>query len=378
MKKPGPLITNSLLAWYDKHRRILPWRGAPDPYRVWISEIMLQQTQVDTVIPYYHRFLERFPTVEALAAASVDEVLKTWENLGYYARARHLHRAAQVIVEKYNGVIPDAWEAIIALPGIGDYTAGAILSIAFEQPLPAVDGNVRRVLSRLFAIREPLNEPNTQKALHGLAVSIIPKKAPGSFNQALMDLGAGICTPKSPVCADCPLRRLCKARQGGLQDRLPVSEKKPLPPHKRVTAAVIRNRQGQMLIVQRPVRGLLASLWKLPGGIVKIGEMLEEGLQRTVREELGIRIRVGDMVASVNHAYTHFRITLHAFRCTRRSGQPHALACQDWRWAFPDDLEELAFSKADRTVISALKTAPCPADKHPDPSIGRNIGIKGA
>jgi A/G-specific adenine glycosylase len=349
--KKTVLIAKALIAWYGKHRRSLPWRDHPDPYRVWISEIMLQQTQVDTVIPYYHRFLKRFPTVEALAAAPLGDVLKVWENMGYYARARHLHRAAQVIVEKYKGVLPDTWEAIIALPGIGNYTAGAILSIAFEQPLPAVDGNVRRVLSRLFAICEPLHKPDTQKALNTLAVFIVPKKSPGSFNQALMDLGAIICTPKSPACADCPLKMLCKARQDGLQDLLPVSEKKPATPHERVTAAVIRNRQGQMLVVQRPARGLLASLWKLPGGIVKRGETLEEGLKRIVREELGIRILVGEALASVNHAYTHFRITLQAFRCTRRSGRPHALACQDWRWASPDDLEDLAFSKADRAVI---------------------------
>jgi A/G-specific adenine glycosylase len=355
MKKSDGLIAKSLLAWYGQHRRILPWREHPDPYRIWISEIMLQQTQVDTVIPYYDRFLQRFPTVEALAAAALDEVLKAWENLGYYARARHLHRAARIIVEKYGGIIPDTWEAIIDLPGIGHYTAGAILSIAFGQPLPAVDGNVRRVLSRIYGIGEPINAPATQKALHTLAVSILPKKSPGLFNQALMDLGAMICTPRSPACADCPLIKFCTAWKDGLQDHLPVSERKPATPHERVTAAFMFNRQGKMLVVQRPAQGLLASLWKLPGGIVKRGETLEEGLQRIVREELGIRIRIGEGVVSVHHAYTHFRITLHAFRCTRRSGRPSALACQEWRWASPRDLEALAFSKADRAVTSVMQ-----------------------
>lgn len=359
MKKKDSLIAKTLLAWYGMRRRSLPWREHPDPYRIWISEIMLQQTQVDTVIPYYHRFLERFPTAEALAAAPVDEVLKAWENLGYYARARHLHRAARVIVEKYKGVFPDTWEAVIALPGIGDYTAGAILSIAFDQSLPAVDGNVRRVLSRLYGVRDPVIRRETQKSLHALAASLIPAKDPGSFNQALMDLGALICAPRSPACPGCPLRTLCKARRDGLQERLPTSEKKPSTPHERVTAAVIFNRQGLLLIVQRPAAGLLASLWKLPGGIVKRGETLEGGLKRMVREELGIRIRVGEVVSSVKHAYTHFRITLYAFRCTLHSGRPHAFACQDWRWASPDDLEALAFSKADRAVISAMNKRCC-------------------
>jgi A/G-specific adenine glycosylase len=352
--KAERLIAKTLLEWYDRCRRRLPWRDHPDPYRVWISEIMLQQTQVDTVIPYYHRFLDRFPTVEALAAAPLDEVLKVWENLGYYARARNLHGAAQVIVEKFNGKIPDTREALIALPGIGDYTAGAILSMAFGRPIPAVDGNVRRVLSRLFAVRDPIDRPDTQYALRVLVASLIPEKAPGSFNQALMDLGATICTPKLPSCADCPLRRLCKARREGQQDLLPLSKKKPATPHERVTAAVIRNRQGQVLIVRRPERGLLASLWKFPGGILTKKEALAAGLTRTVQEELGIRIRVGEQMASIRHAYTHFRITLSAFRCSRLSGRPRALACQDWRWASLEELKNFTFSKADRAVIPAI------------------------
>jgi A/G-specific adenine glycosylase len=358
MKKTDPPIAKALLTWYGPRRRILPWREHPDPYRVWISEIMLQQTQVETVIPYYYRFLNRFPDVAALAAAPLDDVLKVWENLGYYARARHLYRAARILVEKFNEKLPDTWEAIITLPGIGNYTAGAILSIAFGKCVPAVDGNARRVLSRLYGIREPVDRRETQKYLRTLAVSLIPETAPGSFNQALMDLGAMICTPKSPACAGCPLRMPCKARQDGVQDLLPMSEKKPPPPHERVTAAVIFNRQGQVLIVRRPARGLLASLWKFPGGIVGKKETLEEGLARTVKEELGIRIRFGTQLASVNHAYTHFRITLTAFRCFRRSGRPSALDCQEWRWASLDDLEKLTFSKADRAIVSVMKMTP--------------------
>ena len=351
MTKPNSLIAKPLLAWYRKCRRILPWRENPNPYGVWISEIMLQQTQVDTVIPYYYRFLELFPTVTALAAAPPEQVLKSWENLGYYTRARNLHQAAKVICEKFKGKIPDTWEAIIALPGIGAYTAGAILSIAFRKPIPAVDGNVRRVLSRLFAINAPIARTDTLKAIQALAASLVPKKMPGSFNQALMDLGAMICTPKTPVCIDCPLSDLCRARKAGLQDRLPLSAKKPPTPHERATAAMIRNRRGEVLIVQRPAQGLLASLWKFPGANVKKGESLSDGLTRAVYEELGLRIQVGEQIASINHAYTHFRITLSAFRCTGHTGRPRALACQAWRWASPDDLHHLTFSKADRALF---------------------------
>ena len=231
MNKTETLITKTLLDWYRQHQRILPWRENPDPYRVWISEIMLQQTRVETVIPYYQHFLKRFPTVKALAAASLDEVLKAWENMGYYARARHLHWAAQMIVDQLNGLIPDNRETLSGLPGIGPYTTGAILSIAFGQPVAAVDGNVRRVLSRLFAVKEPMDRPKTQRELQVRAEALLPKHSPGSFNQALMDLGAMICTPRIPNCQDCPIQRLCRGRKAHLQDHLPVSAKKIPIPH---------------------------------------------------------------------------------------------------------------------------------------------------
>jgi A/G-specific adenine glycosylase len=355
MQKESLPIIAALLAWYRRRRRNLPWREHPDPYRIWISEIMLQQTQVDTVIPYYFRFLERFPDVAALAAAQPDDVLKAWENLGYYSRARHLHRTAGILVEQFHGVIPDTWEAIRALPGVGDYTAGAILSIAFGKPVAAVDGNVRRVLSRLYAVREPVNRRETHKKINALAAALVPEDEPGAFNQALMELGALVCTPKSPACGNCPLGLHCLARQNGLQALLPFKEKKPPRPQKRVVAAVIFNRKEQALIVRRPARGLLGSLWKFPGGVVEKEEMLEEGLARTIQEELGIRVRIGTPLASIHHAYTHFRITLTAFRCFRRSGRLRALTCQEWRWASRAELEELALSKADRAVIPAMK-----------------------
>ena len=348
------LLNRQLLAWYRRNQRSLPWRETNDPYRIWISEIMLQQTQVDTVIPYYHRFLKAFPTVSSLARASLQDVLKAWENLGYYSRARNIHAAARVIVEKFGGRIPENLEEIKTLPGIGQYSAGAILSIAYGQALPAVDGTVRRILCRVFAIRKPVDDAREQKQLQELAASLIPVKHPGDFNQALMDLGATICKAKNPDCSRCPVANLCQAQLHDLQNILPITRKAPAIPHRQAAAAVIRNAKGLLLIVQRPASGLLASLWKLPGGFIKSGEDAEKSLKRSIKEELGISIQVGKHLASVNHTYTHFRITLHAYECRLLKGTPKPLGCQNWRWASLTDLKKLPLSKIDRMVLSMI------------------------
>jgi A/G-specific adenine glycosylase len=348
------LLNRQLLAWYRRNQRSLPWRETSDPYRIWISEIMLQQTQVDTVIPYYHRFLKAFPTVSSLARAPLQDVLKVWENLGYYSRARNIHATAKVIIEKFGGQIPDNWEEIKSLPGIGQYTAGAILSIAYGQAHPAVDGNVRRILCRLFAIRKPVDDTQEQKQLQKLAASLIPVKHPGDFNQALMDLGATICKAKNPDCARCPLANLCQARLHNLQNVLPITRKAPAIPRRQAAAAVIRNSEGMLLVVQRPASGLLASLWKLPGGFIKSNEDTKNSLRRNVKEELGIFIRPGKHLASVNHTYTHFRITLQAYECRLLKGDPNPLGCQNWRWASLADLKKLPLSKIDRMVLSMI------------------------
>lgn len=344
-----------LLAWYDRRARALPWRETSDPYRIWISEIMLQQTQVDTVIPYYRRFLKRFDDVRALARAPLEDVLKAWENLGYYSRARNLHAAAKMIVREFDGKIPDTPEEIRKLPGIGPYSAGAILSIAFGKPLPAVDGNVRRILSRVFAIRKPVENAREQKALFALAASLIPAARPGDFNQALMDLGATICKPKSPACVVCPLTKLCLARRLDLQNILPVTRKAPAIPSRQAVCAVIRNAEGKLLVVQRPAAGLLASLWKLPGGFVADGEKLETELTKRVKDELGLSIRAEKKLASVDHRYTHFKLTQTAWECRVLKGAPRALACQDWQWATSADLKNLPLSKIDRMILAAMK-----------------------
>jgi len=344
-------LGRKLLAWYKHHQRSLPWRKTKDPYRIWISEIMLQQTQVNTVIPYYQRFLKSFPNVRMLAAAPVQDVLKAWENMGYYSRARNIHKASQIIVNQWGGRIPDNLEEIKTIPGIGEYTAGAILSIAYGQAIPAVDGNVRRILSRLFAILKPVDDPREQKNLRDLAALLVPIKHPGEFNQGLMDLGATVCRAKNPDCSRCPVSGLCRAKHHDLQNILPVTKKPSTIPHRQSAAAVIRNSEDRLLVVQRQASGLLASLWKLPGGFIEEGENINDILRHCVKEELNISIRVGRCLASVDHGYSHFRLTLQAYNCRLLKGNPEACTCQDWRWATSAQLKNLPMSNIDRKIL---------------------------
>lgn len=351
-------LTARLLAWYADHRRDLPWRRTRDPYRIWVVEVMLQQTQVTTVLPYYARFMARFPTVKALAAASLDDVLKLWEGLGYYGRARHLHAAAQRVVAEFGGQIPDTMEGLLSLPGIGRYTAGAVLSIASGQDLPAPDGNVRRVLCRVFAIEEDVTRGAGQRRLWQLAQSLLPPGQAGDFNQALMDLGAMVCTHRAPLCHLCPLADECLAYQMGLQEQFPVRGPRRAVPHYEVTAGVVWNGDGLFLIAQRRPEGLLGGLWEFPGGKREPNETLEDCLRRELAEELDIKVAVDAPLTVVQHAYTHFRITLHAFHCRLVGGQrPRALDCADWAWIAIDDVERYAFSAADHKIIAALRSS---------------------
>lgn len=347
-------ITERTLDWYAHHQRDLYWRHTRDPYLIWVSEIMLQQTQVETVIPYFRRFLSMFPTVQALAKASQQDVLKAWENMGYYARARNLHAAARQVVSNLEGKIPRSREALLSLPGIGPYTASAILSFAFGQRVPTLDGNVRRVLCRLFAIRTPLGQTQTERRLSELARDMVPDKDPSSFNQGLMDLGSAICTPKRPSCARCPLQEFCQAFQLKLQETLPITKKRGLLPQKQMTAGIIRNGQDRLLIVQRPSKGLLGGLWKFPGGERKKGEGLRKAIERTVMEELGVLIHVDRELATVKHAYSHFRITLHPFHCALTGGRPRALGCTRWQWIQPHRLPDVPFSRAERKILEVM------------------------
>lgn len=353
-RKTQKNLAARLLAWYAKHKRDLPWRrDAHDSYRVWISEIMLQQTQVATVIPYYERFLARFPNVQALANAKLDAVLKAWEGAGYYARARNLHRATKEIVARFGGKLPSTVDELLTLPGVGRYTAGAIASIAFKHDAAVVDGNVTRVLCRCFNIQSDPKSTATQKELWHLAETLLPRGRAADFNQAVMELGATICTPRNPQCDMCPLNRICAARRLGLQSKLPMKSQKKKLPHHEIAVGVIWKR-GKILIAKRFAQDLLGGLWEFPGGHQEKGEPLQATVRREVKEELGIRVKVEKAFAVVDHAYSHFSITMHAFHCHWVSGRPRAIGCAAWKWIAPGELENYAFPKANRKIIAEL------------------------
>lgn len=346
-------LRQALLVWYSELGRDLPWRRTRDPYAIWISEIMLQQTQVKTVIPYYDRWLTLFPTITALAAADQQQVLKAWQGLGYYARARNLHRAAQEIVQKHNGQFPTDLTAVVALPGIGQTTAGGILSAAFNLPVPILDGNVKRVLARLSALKAPPNR--AMKQLWQMSADLLDPQEPRDFNQALMDLGATLCTPKNPACLLCPWRVYCLAHQTDMQNEIPVSETRTPIPHKQIGVAVIWNEQGQILIDRRPQQGLLGGLWEFPGGKIEPGETVEACIAREIQEEIGIEIAVGDRLITIDHTYTHFRVTLNVYHCRYVSGEPQPIECDEVRWVEVAELDQFPFPKANVQIIEAIR-----------------------
>ncbi len=348
-------IRKALLVWFAECARDLPWRRTRDPYAIWISEIMLQQTRVRAVVPYYERFLQRFPTVESLARARLDTVIKLWEGLGYYARARNLHRAAQEIVTRYGGHLPASREQLLMLPGIGRYTAGAIASIAFGRREPLVDGNVTRVLCRIFRIKGSPKDATIQERIWAIAGKLVPAGPAGQFNQALMELGREICLPRHPRCSDCPAHRRCEARLHEEQDSLPNRVPKKQLPFYPVAVGVIY-RDGRILIDQRKPDGLLGGLWEFPGGKKRRGETLEAALRREVREELALTVRVGRPLALVDHTYSHFRVRIHAFECTYVSGTPHCIGCADFKWVRPVDLGRYAFPAANKKIIEILRS----------------------
>jgi A/G-specific adenine glycosylase len=344
-----------LLDWYQTHARSLPWRDQIDPYLVWVSEIMLQQTRVETVIPYFKRWMGVFPNIDSLASASQQEVLAEWEGLGYYSRARNLHRAAQIVRAEYGGHLPREVNRLCQLPGIGRSTAGAIASIAFGMDEPVLDGNIRRVLARLFDVREPSRSAAGEKQLWELAEAHLPPRKAGDYNQALMDLGALVCTPQHPRCEACPLNTTCVAYASGVQEERPIRLSKPTLPHHIVSSAIIQ-KNHQVLIAQRPPDGLLGGMWEFPGGKVEAGEDLITGLKREICEELGVEILVGSPFGVYHHAYTHFRVTLHAFFCELNGSQPRSIFHSQFAWCEIATLHDYPMGKIDRQISNALLT----------------------
>lgn len=354
-------FAQALEDWYHQTARDLPWRHTRDAYHIWLSEIMLQQTQVATVIPYYEKFLKQFPTVHDLAKADEGVVLKAWEGLGYYARCRNLHKAAKVVSTEHGGQFPDTLEGMASLPGIGQSTAGAILTFAKGQRHPLLDGNVKRVLSRLYNVSENVATSATQKKMWAQSTILLDGSSdPFTFNQAIMELGATLCTPKNPQCLICPVGTFCDAVKAGTQHERPVKAAKKATPHHHIGAAVIWNTNGEILIQQRPKEGLLGGLWEFPGGKQEPNETLEETVHREISEELSIQLKLFNKVAEVKHAYSHFKITLHAYNALLISGTPKPTAADDWQWVHPEQLRDFAFPKANIKVIDAVLSAPVP------------------
>ena len=307
-------IQSKLLHWFKKNKRDLPWRRTKDPYAIWVSEIMLQQTQVNTVIPYYQKFLKSFPTLRHLAKADLSKVLKVWEGLGYYSRARNLHRASQIVLTRFRGKIPETLKDLLTLPGIGRSTAGSILSFAFHKDAPILDGNAKRVLSRLFAVSGSPGKRKTEQLLWKISESLIPKGFSNPFNQALMDLGSMICTPKDPQCPKCPLRDLCKGKASGEPERFPTKTIRKKIPHIKAISAVIL-KDGKVLLKQRPPEGLLGGLWEFPNWRIEKEEGLRLMLRNFIKKEMGLNVKVNESIGTFKQTFSHFKLTLQVFHC---------------------------------------------------------------
>ncbi len=342
--------------WYRSNARDLPWRRSRDPYAVWVSETMLQQTRVETAVPYYGRWMAALPTVGALARADDDQVLRLWEGLGYYARALNLRRAAHDVQQRFGGQIPADPDRLRTLPGVGAYTAAAVASIAFGRDVAAVDGNVSRVLARLAAVAGAPRRPPASRTLESLATALLPPGTARVHNQAVMELGALVCTPRDPACNACPVAGPCRARAAGRAEAYPERAPQKTVPHHRVAVGIVLRDDGRVFIDRRPYGGLLGGLWEFPGGKIEPGETPEDALHRELDEEFGLRVSVAATLAPVPHAYTHFRVTLHPFLCRFETMAPRAGEGRPWQWVPGDALDRYPMPRANRKILEQL---PC-------------------
>lgn len=341
-----------LLNWYASERRRLPWRDVDDPYLVWISEVMLQQTRVDQAAPYFERFIAAYPSINALAEADLDDVLLKWAGLGYYSRARNLHRAAKIVREEHAGYLPRSRTELRTLPGIGEYTSAAISSIAFGEREAVVDGNVIRVIARCFAMAGDRRSGKLRRAVAEIVDGLIPETDPGDFNQAMMDLGAQVCTPRNPRCSECPVAGRCIARATGDPEAFPhVTARRNLP-HVDVAVGIVMD--GDFILIQkRPENAMLGGMWEFPGGKVEDGEPPAAACIREVAEETGLNIRITEGLSEIRQAYTHFRITLHPFVADVVDGE--LIVSHDRHWVMLSDLDSFAFPTGSRRIIDGLR-----------------------
>ncbi len=342
-----------LLAWYEDHKRSLSWRDSGDAYTIWVSEVMLQQTQVATVLNYFERFMSTFPTVQELAKSDLQSVLKIWEGLGYYARARNLHKAAQIVIKRFGGVIPDDYQEFKKLPGVGDYIAAAVMSMAYRQPYAVVDGNVKRVLSRVLLIEAPVNDAGSRTVFQTAANKLLDPLRPGDFNQAIMELGALRCRPQTPLCGQCPITNFCAAfREKRIAD-LPVTKARSRTPTYHIAVGVVQ-KDGKLLITRRKEDGLLGGLWEFPGGKVESGEHVEAACIREIREEVNLDVEIVSHLTRVRHAYSHFKIIMDVFLCRYLSGEVQLQSAVDFRWITREEISDFPFPGANHKFIPLL------------------------
>lgn len=354
----GMPLAHALLGWYAAHRRDLPWRRTNDPYRIWVAEVLLQQTRVSAAIPYYERLIERFASIEALASADLAQVLALWQGLGYYARARNLHRAARLLVDRYNGQLPADREALLSIPGIGEYTASALLSIAFGQDAIALDGNLKRILARLFDYGGEITQSSAGPILERHARTLLPPGHAREFNQAFMDLGSAVCLPAMPRCDACPIAPYCLARQRGVQQLRPVRARRSAIPTVEMLAAYIARQDGRLMLARRRPQGLLGGLWELPATSVSLqdSESPTAALAELLRHSLGIDTQPGDELLTVNHAYTHFRVRVRVY-AVRTCCEPVLSTPEPWdalAWLARDELADHGLTGVTVKILNKL------------------------
>ncbi len=350
MSEPNKIIAANLLRWYCRNARNLPWRKTKDPYKIWISEVMLQQTTVKTVIPYYEGWIKTFPAVQEVARASLQKVLRIWQGLGYYSRAKNIHKCAKIFAKKYNARIPKNPEILNSLPGFGPYTTGAVLSIAYDYPIPIIDANVRRVMMRLMKING-YSLATQDKKIWPVLMEILPQKYSGDFNQALMEVGALICKSNEPLCEKCPLKNQCEARKDGIQDSIPRVKASKIQRIKAVVGVI--EHQGKILIQKRTSGNLFAGLWEFPGGKIEEREQPHQALKRELMEELGCQLQSFHRLTSLKHYYTKFCAHLDVFQCTLK-GQP--VLSKNRRYVSLKNMGHYPMPSASVRIIKKLKS----------------------
>jgi len=342
-------ISNQLITWYNNDKQSMPWRDDKNIYHIWLSEIMLQQTQINTVIPYYIKWLKQFPTINDVASSSEDNILKLWEGLGYYSRALNFHKACKTIIELYNGEIPK--DDFIKLKGVGPYIDAAVRSIGYHDVVPTIDGNVNRVVSRLLCLKKPPQKE--YKKIYNFLIKIIDSKAPGDFNQAMMDLGRNICKPKKTLCLECPLNTICKAYKENRINQYPIKIKAKKIPNINVAVGVIW-KNNNILIAKRKSQGLLGGLWEFPGGKVNNHETSADCVIREIYEEIGVKVELKSFITNIKHQYSHFSISMDSFHCIYKSGNPEPKQCSDIKWIKPNEISKFAFPKANHKFINHI------------------------